>query len=166
VSTPTTKLNTSSLHVNTPSVRVNTLTIRVPTVNVPNIRVPTVRVPTPTVRVATPVVRTPTVTVRTPTVRVPTVRVPSTITSDIRLKRDIVELGRLANGLHLYRYRYLWSDTLYVGVMAQEVSATAPEAVTRGADGYLRVDYSRLGLDLLTWDEWMGRSGEISHAAH
>jgi hypothetical protein len=75
--------------------------------------------------------------------------------SDIRLKRDITPVGETASGLGLYRYRYLWSDTAHVGVMAQEVAAVVPEAVRHGADGYLRVDYSRLGLRLQTWDEWV-----------
>ena len=66
--------------------------------------------------------------------------------SDIRLKRDIKQVARLDNGLALYRYRYKWSDQVYVGVMAQEVLLVRPDAVVRGADGYLRVDYSRLGL--------------------
>jgi len=74
--------------------------------------------------------------------------------SDIRLKRDIAQLGELDSGINLYRYRYLWSDTTFVGVMAQEVAAMKPEAVLRGADGYLRVDYARLGLRLQTWDQW------------
>src|SRR5690242_10542138 len=56
--------------------------------------------------------------------------------SDIRLKRDITQVGELDGGINLYRYRYLWSDTIYVGVMAQEVAAVKPEAVLRGADGY------------------------------
>jgi hypothetical protein len=75
--------------------------------------------------------------------------------SDIRLKRDIVELGRLDNGIHLYRFRYKWADEEYVGVMAQEVEKVVPSAVSRDADGYLRVDYGRLGLRLETWDEWL-----------
>jgi hypothetical protein len=29
-----------------------------------------------------------------------------------------------------------------------------PDSVLRGADGYLRVDYGRLGLRLQTWDQW------------
>jgi hypothetical protein len=74
--------------------------------------------------------------------------------SDIRLKRDIAQVGRLGNGLGLYRYRYLWSDTFYVGVMAQEVALIRPDAVVHGLDGYLRVDYSRLGLHLMTLPEW------------
>ena len=75
--------------------------------------------------------------------------------SDIRLKRDIVELGRLENGIHLYRFRYKWADQEYVGVMAQEVEKVVPGAVSRDTDGYLRVDYGQLGLRLETWDEWL-----------
>ena len=75
--------------------------------------------------------------------------------SDARLKRDIVPLGHLNNGIGLYRYRYAWSDQVYVGAMAQEVSKTAPQAVMRGADGFLRVNYAALGLHMMTWDEWL-----------
>jgi hypothetical protein len=74
--------------------------------------------------------------------------------SDIRLKRDIIQVGELDSGVGLYRYRYLWSDTIYVGVMAQEIAAVTPEVVRRGADGYMRVDYARLGLRVQTWDQW------------
>lgn len=75
--------------------------------------------------------------------------------SDLRLKRDIALLGRLDDGLGVYRYRYLWDDTIYVGVMAQEVALLHPDAIVRSAlDDYLRVDYSRLGLNLLTLAEW------------
>jgi hypothetical protein len=77
-----------------------------------------------------------------------------TCLSDIRVKRDILQVGRLDNGIRLYRYRYVWDDQIYVGVMAQEVAEIMPEAVVRGADGYLRVDYGQLGLRLKTWDEW------------
>jgi Chaperone of endosialidase len=83
--------------------------------------------------------------------------------SDIRLKRDIVEMTRLGNGIGLYRYRYVWSDQLYVGVMAQEVAEIVPDAVVRDADGYLRVDYVRLGLNLQTWDEWTGSTRPVEH---
>ena len=75
--------------------------------------------------------------------------------SDIRLKRDITKVSQLDNGLSLYRFRYLWSDTFYVGVMAQEVERLVPDAVIHGSDGYLRVNYGRLGLQFMTWDEWL-----------
>ncbi|HVA15094.1 MAG TPA: tail fiber domain-containing protein [Stellaceae bacterium] len=85
------------------------------------------------------------------------------LVSDIRLKRDIQLLARLQNGIGLYRYRYRWSDVVYVGVMAQEVETITPEAVMRAADGYLRVNYGRLGLNLLTLEEWRGE--DIATAA-
>jgi hypothetical protein len=119
---------------------------------------------------AAPMIRTPSVSVGVPAVRAPTVRAPapvvrpptssSTITgiSDIRVKRDIAEVGRTAGGLRLYRFRYLWSDTVYVGVMAQDVLAAMPAAVIRGDDGYLRVDYGRLGLRLQTFEEWSSKA--------
>jgi hypothetical protein len=89
---------------------------------------------------------------------------PPVIVSDIRLKRDVAKVGRLANGLGLYRYRYLWSDTVYVGVMAQEVALKVPAAVVMGPDGYLRVDYGQLGLRLLTLAQWDATRGHSSPA--
>jgi len=74
--------------------------------------------------------------------------------SDIRLKRDVTLLSRLASGLGLYRYRYIGVDQEYVGVMAQEVRLLAPAAVSRAPDGYLQVNYARLGMRLMTWEEW------------
>lgn len=66
-------------------------------------------------------------------------------------------LGRTAGGLNLYRYRYKGDATFYVGVMAQEVARLAPAAVSSGVDGFLRVDYGLLGLDFLTYRDWIGR---------
>jgi outer membrane immunogenic protein len=80
------------------------------------------------------------------------------IISDRRLKRDVTLVGRLDDGLGLYRYRYLWSDTVHVGVMAQEVALLHPDAVVRGVlDDYLRVDYGRLGLKLMSLPDWDAR---------
>jgi len=78
--------------------------------------------------------------------------------SDVRLKRDIALVGRLDNGLGLYRYRYLWSDAEYVGVMAQEVALIQPKAVLHGLDGYLRVDYEMLGVPFRTLGEWQAQN--------
>ena len=64
--------------------------------------------------------------------------------SDARLKRDIQRIGSLASGLPLYAYRYLWSDAPQIGVMAQEARELFPDAV-REFDGFLAVDYSRIG---------------------
>ena len=83
--------------------------------------------------------------------------------SDIRLKHDIVLLGYLNDGLGLYRFSYNGSDKPYVGVMAQEVMQIVPAAVTRDRDGYLRVNYEKLGLKFQSYDRWR-RSGHVSQA--
>ncbi len=75
--------------------------------------------------------------------------------SDMRLKHDIVLLGRLDDGLGYYRFVYNGGHTAYVGVMAQQVQTVAPEAVTRGPDGYMRVSYDRLGLPFETYEQWV-----------
>ncbi|MBR0855765.1 caspase family protein [Bradyrhizobium liaoningense] len=87
-------------------------------------------------------------------------RVP--IPSDVRLKEDITALADTGNGLRLYRYRYRGDATFYVGVMAQEVAQLVPAAVSRGMDGYLQVDYVLLGLEFLTYRDWIARH---SHSA-
>jgi hypothetical protein len=74
--------------------------------------------------------------------------------SDIRLKRDIVKVGQLDNGLALYRYKYLATEREYVGVMAQDVQKVMPDAVQTASDGFLRVNYAKLGIKAQTWDEY------------
>jgi hypothetical protein len=74
--------------------------------------------------------------------------------SDARLKRNVVRVGKLDNRVVLYRFNYLDSSDVYVGVIAQEVLAVVPEAVIIGEDGFMRVNYERLGTRMMTWDEW------------
>ena len=74
--------------------------------------------------------------------------------SDARLKRDVVQIGSLSNGIAIYRFKYLWSDRLYVGVLAQEVRRVMPDAVVSGPDGFLRVDYTKVGMPFMTWRQW------------
>jgi hypothetical protein len=81
--------------------------------------------------------------------------------SDMRLKHDIVLLGRLDDGLGYYRFVYNGGHTAYVGVMAQEVEGVVPEAVTRGADGYLRVSYDLLGLPFETYQQWVASGAHL-----
>jgi Protein of unknown function (DUF3300)/Chaperone of endosialidase len=86
--------------------------------------------------------------------------------SDVRLKHDIVLLGRLDNGLGFYRFAYNGSNRVYVGVMAQEVQKIMPEAVVRGRDGYLRVRYDQLGLKFQTYDQWIASGGQLPRLAN
>jgi Chaperone of endosialidase len=81
--------------------------------------------------------------------------------SDIRLKHDIVLIGRLDDGLGYYRFVYNGGHTTYVGVMAQEVQRVAPEAVTLAADGYLRVSYHLLGLPFETYQQWVETGAQL-----
>jgi Chaperone of endosialidase len=81
--------------------------------------------------------------------------------SDIRLKHDIVLIGRLDDGLGYYRFVYNGGQTAFVGVIAQEVQAVAPDAVSRGADGYLRVSYDRLGLPFETYAQWIADGARL-----
>ena len=78
--------------------------------------------------------------------------------SDINVKHDIAFLGHLNNGLGLYRFSYNGSEKAYVGVIAQQVQFVRPDAVSRDADGILRVHNDRLGVRFETYDQWL-RSG-------
>lgn len=77
--------------------------------------------------------------------------------SDRRLKKDIVYLSTLENGIRLYSFRYTWSnDFTYVGVMAQDLllSPFHREAVTLENNSFYSVDYHRLGLKMITMGDW------------
>ena len=87
--------------------------------------------------------------------------------SDRRLKRDIALLTTLANGMKIYVFRYTWSDTFYVGLMAQDlmVNPAWRRAVVRQANGYYAVNYAALGLRMTTLEEWRknGVGGILHH---
>ncbi|MFT5744498.1 MAG: opacity protein-like surface antigen [Paracoccaceae bacterium] len=68
--------------------------------------------------------------------------------SDMRAKTDIVPVGVAANGLTLYQYRYIGSEIVFEGVMAQDVLQHTPEAVITLPEGIMMVDYGLLGLRL------------------
>jgi hypothetical protein len=70
-------------------------------------------------------------------------------------------LGHLDNGLGYYRFSYLGSDKAFVGVIAQEVQAVRPDAVWRASDGYLRVDYDKLGIKFRSYQEWLAGGAKI-----
>lgn len=66
--------------------------------------------------------------------------------SDARLKKNIFKIGEMDNGLGIYQYRYIDDRGPFVGVMAQEVAQKVPDALGPTVDGYLTVDYNKLGL--------------------
>jgi hypothetical protein len=81
------------------------------------------------------------------------------------LKHDITFLGNLDNGLGFYRFVYDGGHTTYVGVMAQEVQAVMPEAVTQGADGKLRVFYDKVGVKFETYGQWLHSGAHVPAGA-
>lgn len=85
--------------------------------------------------------------------------------SDIRLKHDIVLVGRLSDGLGVYRFVYNGGHKAYVGVIAQEVQQVVPQAVERGSDGYLRVHYGQLGLKFESYQRWIKSGSRPPKAA-
>lgn len=48
---------------------------------------------------------------------------------DFHAKENIMKVGRLNNGLALYRFNYKGDDQDYINVMAQEVEQVMPEAI-------------------------------------
>jgi hypothetical protein len=61
--------------------------------------------------------------------------------SDRSAKTDIDPVGKLRNGLTVYRYRYKDGGPFMIGLMADEVSEIHPEAVERLPNGFDAVHY-------------------------
>lgn len=61
--------------------------------------------------------------------------------SDERLKENIKPVGKLDNGLTVYCFNFKGSTVPQIGLLAQEVQKTKPQAVAVGPDGFLMVDY-------------------------
>ena len=75
-------------------------------------------------------------------------RLKDEIPSDIRLKSNISRIGTTVFGLPHYRFSYLGSCEMFTGVMAQDVLDVMPEAVSRDATGFYRVNYGMLGIEM------------------
>ena len=55
--------------------------------------------------------------------------------SDERMKEDLQEIGQLADGTKIYRFKYKGEDTTRIGLTAQDVEETMPEAVQEVVPG-------------------------------
>lgn len=72
--------------------------------------------------------------------------------SDRTIKENIVQIGRHPLGIGLYlfdygqRYREQYGHGRQFGVMADEVEAAMPAAVSVGPRGHKQVDYALLGI--------------------
>ena len=74
--------------------------------------------------------------------------------SDRRLKRSIKYIKTLDNGIKIYSFKYLWSNQTFVGVMAQDLIGTEFESAVRTHIGIYIVDYSKLGFNMMTLEEY------------
>lgn len=63
--------------------------------------------------------------------------------SDRRMKDDVTRLGALSDGTPVYSFRYKGGHDYHIGVMAQDILYTHPDAV-HDIDGVYYVDYSKL----------------------
>jgi hypothetical protein len=66
----------------------------------------------------------------------------SSVFSDARLKEDIEPVGELYDGTGVYRYRYKGDPVTRIGVMAQEVELTRPDAIDE-IGGFKAVRYDK-----------------------
>jgi len=65
------------------------------------------------------------------------------LSSDVRLKTDIAPVGKLYDGQNVYAFRYKGDRTPRIGLMAQEVQKTRPDAVVTMPSGMKAVDYGK-----------------------
>jgi len=77
---------------------------------------------------------------------------PSMMPSDMRLKENIRKVGQVNKDIGLYTWKWnekgkeLAGNNPELGVLAQEVMKTMPEAVLLSDNGYYKVDYSQIDL--------------------
>lgn len=63
--------------------------------------------------------------------------------SDRRLKEDIRKVGKTDEGHNVYTYRYRGEPATHMGVMAQEIRKSQPDAVKK-LGGFYAVDYAKV----------------------
>jgi hypothetical protein len=88
--------------------------------------------------------------------------------SDIRLKTNIEALSISREGYNLYKFQYIGEDNknTYVGVMAQDIISSRPDAVVQNESGFYMVRYDRLGLKMVTLDQWMNEGPACVELIH
>lgn len=90
------------------------------------------------------------------------------LVSDIRLKNAVQLLGLSSKGFKLYRFHYTTdvSEQTYVGVMAQDLIETHPQALVKDNRGYFAVNYSLLGLKMASYADWQQHGLESVESVH
>ena len=68
--------------------------------------------------------------------------------SDIRAKEKIEKIGISASGIPIYEFNYIGSEARYSGTMAQDLLKMGVDAVSMHEDGYYRVNYNNIDVDM------------------
>ena len=68
--------------------------------------------------------------------------------SDIRAKEKIEKIGNSPSGIPMYEFNYIGSEARYSGTMAQDLLKMGIDAVSMGEDGYYRVNYNNIDVDM------------------
>ena len=69
--------------------------------------------------------------------------------SDERTKEDIVKIRYSESGIPVYKFRYKGGTRTWIGTMAQDlIKLGRKDAVTMGDDGYYRVNYNLIDVDM------------------
>ncbi|MDR2427060.1 MAG: tail fiber domain-containing protein [Endomicrobium sp.] len=65
----------------------------------------------------------------------------NTFYSDVRMKENIEPIGKLYNGLTVYKFNFIGENITKIGLIAQEVKELMPYAVSEDSEGLLLVNY-------------------------
>ena len=68
--------------------------------------------------------------------------------SDIRAKEKIEKTGVSPSGIPIYEFNYIGSEARYSGAMAQDLLKMGVDAVSMHEDGYYRVNYNNIDVDM------------------
>ena len=68
--------------------------------------------------------------------------------SDIRAKEKIERIGSSPSGIPMYEFNYIGGEARYSGTMAQDLLEMGIDAVSMHEDGYYRVNYNNIDVDM------------------
>ena len=68
--------------------------------------------------------------------------------SDIRAKEKLEKTGVSPSGIPIYEFNYIGSEARYSGAMAQDLLEMGVDAVSMHEDGYYRVNYNNIDVDM------------------
>jgi len=76
-----------------------------------------------------------------------TIAIPFAAASSKELKDNIVKIGRSIAGHNIYKFNYKGDSRRYVGVIAEEIQQSVPEAVVTMPNGFLGVIYDLIDVN-------------------